>query len=84
LEFPLALASAVRTVTSSPDEDLVAWAEMHLADALADIEALKSSTRIWRHRQGEDPIDVTETELARLQRRVRRLERWIERKRGTS
>jgi hypothetical protein len=83
LEFPLALASAVRTVPSSPDEDLIAWAEMHLTDALADIAALKTSTRIWRHRQGQDPIDITEAELARLERRVRRLERWIERKRMT-
>ena len=79
----MALASAVLTVTSSPDEDLIAWAEMHLADALADIAALKTSTRIWHHRQDRDPIDVTETELARLERRVRRLTRWIERKRAT-
>lgn len=79
----MVLSSVARAATPTPDEDLVAWAEMHLADAVGDIDALKTSTRIWHHRQGRDPIDVTEAELIRLERRVRRLTRWIERKRGT-
>ena len=77
----MARSSVVRAAPSTPDEDLIAWAEMHIADAQGDIDALKTSTRIWYHRQGQDAVDVTATELARLQRRVRRLTRLIERKR---
>ena len=74
-------SSAARTTAPTPEEHVVAWAEMHIADALGDIQALKTSVRIWYHRKDQDPVDVTATEIARLERRVRRLTRLIERKR---
>ena len=74
-------SSAARATTSIPDEHLVAWAETHIEDALTDLMALKTSIRIWYHRKDHDPVDVTAIEIARLERRVRRLTRLIERKR---
>jgi hypothetical protein len=76
----LVLLSAPRSRTYTPDEALVAWAEMHVADAMGDILALKTSTRVWYHRKDHDPVDITAIEVARLERRVRLLTRLIERK----
>lgn len=66
-----------RPARGSSDQELVLWAKACLQVVLADLEAIRSCSGIFYHRDGQEPIDLTPGMVARLERHAKRLSAFI-------